>query len=511
MFNYLMTHLQVMPFFVESVLPFGRRDFQQDFPYSGFRNASRLRKDDTGVPIPELKLSGRHIEISYNLMSVEPYCDPEKPDERLWSIRMCSIYHAFDIETGKTSWITVKGNNRIRKLIEEHLTDTQAHGPEAAINLHTRFQRTLKIHLLLAQWAAEYWQSYISTIQEILQEKTRHANSISVVSSKSSNTLKERTRTLSRWYSEHMEKQRPQLVAPVKRFLKKLGSVKPKDVGVTETGIEMFEEPEQMENDAEHFSFDDLQDVQALGDKATEALVALRSNRNVLTQLAQAYQSMSSILEEPQWVADIDAFAYRVQDVVSHLDMQKANTDTLLTFVNERKNLVSVSIPTGLNVALTVSQLLGILQYENMEASRDLAQRAHIATCHMSLMTLDMQVVTRKMKTETISMRIITLVTLFFLPGTFISVSLNFESLPDTILTDDQTLMSTPIVTFEADNKSFSSNNIGQGALQFYVAVSLPLMCLTFFAWYIVHWWESRRAKQHAKAMEDAKVGDELL
>lgn len=73
--------------------------------------------------------------------------------------------------------------------------------------------------------------------------------------------------------------------------------------------------------------------------------------------------------------------------------------------------------------------------------------------------------------------------------------------------------MSTPIVTFEADNKSFSSSNIGQGALQFYVAVSLPLMTLTFFAWYIVHWWESRRAAQAAertKAMAEPE-GDEWL
>ena len=37
-------------------------------------------------------------------------------------------------------------------------------------------------------------------------------------------------------------------------------------------------------------------------------------------------------------------------------------------------------------------------------------------------MTTDMSEIARKTKTETVSMKIITLVTLFFLPGTFISV-----------------------------------------------------------------------------------------
>lgn len=44
----------------------------------------------------------------------------------------------------------------------------------------------------------------------------------------------------------------------------------------------------------------------------------------------------------------------------------------------------------------------------------------------MVLMTEDMNDVARKTKIETVSMKFITLVTLFFLPGTFISVGYNF-------------------------------------------------------------------------------------
>lgn len=71
--------------------------------------------------------------------------------------------------------------------------------------------------------------------------------------------------------------------------------------------------------------------------------------------------------------------------------------------------------------------------------------------------------------------------------------------------------MSTPIVSFETDSKGFSSRNIGKGALQFYVAISLPLMCLTFFVWYAVHWRESREAARHARAIAELKFGDDLV
>jgi hypothetical protein len=47
----------------------------------------------------------------------------------------------------------------------------------------------------------------------------------------------------------------------------------------------------------------------------------------------------------------------------------------------------------------------------------------------MEVMTKDMHILAQKTTQETVSMRIITLVTLFFLPGTFISVSLLLMSI----------------------------------------------------------------------------------
>ena len=61
---------------------------------------------------------------------------------------------------------------------------------------------------------------------------------------------------------------------------------------------------------------------------------------------------------------------------------------------------------------------------QNMEASKILAGKAHESTRNMEGITREMHVIAQKTKQETVSMRVITLVTLFFLPGTFISVRL---------------------------------------------------------------------------------------
>lgn len=59
---------------------------------------------------------------------------------------------------------------------------------------------------------------------------------------------------------------------------------------------------------------------------------------------------------------------------------------------------------------------------QNMEASKVLAGKAHDSTRSMEAITREMHVIAQKTKQETVSMRTVTLVTLFFLPGTFISV-----------------------------------------------------------------------------------------
>ena len=145
-----------------------------------------------------------------------------------------------------------------------------------------------------------------------------------------------------------------------------------------------------------------------------------------------------------------------------------------------------------------------------MEASRLYAQKAQNSAARMELWTEEMHIIAQKTKAETVSMRIITWLTLIFLPGTFISVSTSAISSDfDSYL---QTLMSTPIVNFDKNKSDFHIKNIGFGALKLYLAISLPLVLVTLLArWAFSFREDQKERKERQKIANERALGDEKL
>ena len=63
--------------------------------------------------------------------------------------------------------------------------------------------------------------------------------------------------------------------------------------------------------------------------------------------------------------------------------------------------------------------------------------------------------------------------------------------------------MSTDIVHWDQTN-GISSKVFQSGALKVYLAVSLPLMLVTFGVWYIFGWLEKRKQKRNMESLEDS-------
>jgi hypothetical protein len=115
MFSFLFTYHQVMASFLDFVFPFGKQVYARDFHFSGFREESRLVYDSKDAGIPGLGRSGIGLKLCYNLRSVERSSEPSLP----WSIRQTAVYHDFDLETGRTLWVIVKGNKLIKNRMNE--------------------------------------------------------------------------------------------------------------------------------------------------------------------------------------------------------------------------------------------------------------------------------------------------------------------------------------------------------------------------------------------------------
>lgn len=179
MFTSILTHYQAMPDFL---FPFGRQLYAEDFYFSGFREDTRMSLSDGGLRIPELGRSGRDIRICYSLKSVEPIEKPDKSVSLPWSVRQTALYHSFDFDTGKASWIVIKGNHLIRNLMKS-ATKTYFEIDLVSGSFETTagaFILTLVNHLVLCKWSVEHWRWYITSLEKRLQELTRRTLAVDI-------------------------------------------------------------------------------------------------------------------------------------------------------------------------------------------------------------------------------------------------------------------------------------------------------------------------------------------
>ncbi|CAN9101249.1 unnamed protein product [Alternaria alternata] len=185
--------------------------------------------------------------------------------------------------------------------------------------------------------------------------------------------------------------------------------------------------PSFSENDLDKtpdiFTFRNLQDIQYIEEKAQEAMLVLKLNTEVLEQLRMHYNDLTNHEEFPQEVS-------------------------------------------------------GILQHRSSKASEFYAKESRESAARMETMTLKMQDLAMKTKQETVSMRVITTVTLFFLPATFIA-----------------TFMSTDILKFQNGEQELQI----QG-LKLYLQVALPATAMTFVAWYVIYCLARRETRQNDRS-----------
>ena len=160
-----------MPEFLDFVFPFGDQDDPLDPYFSAFRQDIKLSVG-SGLGIPELGRSGQIVQMCYNLKSAEPV---KNPPQWPWSIRQTAIYHSFDVITGKSVWIMIKGNDRISKRVKEETNRVGQRDINTFDSLESSFAASLAVQRILCDWAREKWRMHISFLEKSLEDKTRDA------------------------------------------------------------------------------------------------------------------------------------------------------------------------------------------------------------------------------------------------------------------------------------------------------------------------------------------------
>lgn len=347
MFLFTMTYLQVMPTFLEMVFPFGEQHYARDFHFSGFASEHRLTDASRGLELKELKRSGKHLELCYSIKSVE-----HTKDVNPWSIRQCSVYHRYDLETEQTTWIIVKGNSLMQDLIRVHnLREFGGTGDSTGLT-RSSFNATLDVHALIAAWAGENWHWYLNDLESSLQELTRPlltspfqtppSNLPPLPEEGVSTTLWSPPNPSKKWTLRSMSK-------TVKRSFSWSTLHSNAETVYTEEPISTLQEQRSVTHAVDGFSFRDLPRVQSVQEKANELLLVLTANCTVLDRLRKDYMHFAAAAECPSTIKSgaivaLEEFEREIVDVMEKLTMQQSRAQALIHLVNERKAIVSLQL-----------------------------------------------------------------------------------------------------------------------------------------------------------------------
>lgn len=142
------------------------------------------------------------------------------------------------------------------------------------------------------------------------------------------------------------------------------------------------------------FSFGTIRKVHAIATKASDAVLVLKHNILVLSQLRNYYETITKRRSFPPEVAQncrdsIDDFQLRVERIEKDMQVQILRLEWLLSLIDDRKNLVGPSTPKSIVLRHTVrvrvdssqktqygwvnsnhAQLKSILDYQNTKANK---------------------------------------------------------------------------------------------------------------------------------------------
>ena len=487
MMLWLLSIFQTMPNFLEFVFPFGEQLYDYDFQFSAFRSDIRLGKDSTRGEYIDVLRSGKDFQMCYNLKTIES----KKADQWQWSARQAAIFHSFDVVTGQANWIIIKAKGNLRERLAEALRAAILAKQDIYEEMSTKFANSLMCHLVVVDWCAENWRWYVKYLEEQLEISTSRALLynptgafskddflIARTSLPAPQPLFTRGRT---WTGRIL---RTNTIRPAPRSPVRLQPIMP----LPTTATIQYEDPDQLPpgfspeveatfgvGSKEGIQIDELQNAQYLESKAGEASLILRSNIGILTSMSQHYADIAIEIAKLSSPGVNDAFKIAAQleiskferhmrQVRADLESHLARMNTITKLATDRKTL-----------------LYSLVDYQNMQANENFAKKSQASAQRMEDMTEDMQKLTRKTAVETVLMRIITIVTVLFLPATFVS-----------------TMMSANIITFKPQDWSISAGSTSLGAVKFFLCLTLSLMAATLGAGFILFLYEADRPSDAA-------------
>lgn len=474
---------QVMARFLDFVFTFKRR--VEPHKYASFRCEDSLNKLDCLNEVRPLGRSGVHIQHCFNLLAMEQ----DDRDATVWRQRQVAAYHSFDVVQGNTFWTILKGNRTMQDRMKKATDRALASQPQYAGSVSASFQQTLREHILLLQWSIETWIPYIDSLEEQcrkLTEITRFPHVQELADDVPLRQMLHRASTMETRFPFLTRRTWTATVSSqigmiVKWFTEKwphdddmpsksaLGARKSKRAPAPEQ-LELGHLKEKNLELDKLATFEDLQDLTSIIEELLSAISIIDQNRRIFTDLGDRYIELgdSALFEKHLGAENVyKGCQSAINDFVRQVRHMSGDLDSF-----------QLRLKAIHQMAVQDSEVYNyIFQVRNTRTAEYFAAAAQDSADIM-------QVWTEQMHQKTMSMHLITIFTLIFLPGTFVA-----------------TLFSSGIITFGNEGESGFGPNLGDwklrsAGLKLFLAICIPLLTMTLGFWFLAYGTKSK-ARQY--------------
>ncbi|KAI0020698.1 hypothetical protein F4780DRAFT_360551 [Xylariomycetidae sp. FL0641] len=523
----LLTHHQVMATFLDFIFAFKVRE--RPLTQAFFRQENHLEDEEPAGKAHGMSRGLMPIQHAFLVLSVER----SEGQMQLWPLRQTVLYHSFDVHDGRSVWIVLKGSVSMRRRIVAAQQSHQDLQPAAMTSTARSFVATLHIHILVLEWCAENWGEYIDYLEEKRVKKAIEVKVAPIAEMTSPSNIAQslkRKDTFDTTFSQQStfygrdSRSRASTSSPTSPFSRGFGRsfsgflrrcsdlTSPGANGVPEEAVE--EDPQDQEEDnaedsAEElevkFSFEEAQRLSLLSDELDRAITAVEQNKRILAEIDAQYRE---IVDSPAFEAHVDrgeckrgvsTFFRRLRCIIGELDVHHVRLKALARAVDNDKEMFDA-----------------VLQYKSAKTSEYFAASAKFSSDKMEKWTEQMHSIAVKTAQETVSMHVITIFTLIFLPGTFIAVRLLappslFQRPLTAALTWAQTFFSSGVLNWNDQGMLDSDWVFRSKALRLFLAICLPMMAIIIAGWMFMYWLVRRRNPGPSTDKQDMAVAEKGL
>ncbi|KAF3015314.1 hypothetical protein E8E14_009108 [Neopestalotiopsis sp. 37M] len=559
-----------MPSFLDLVMAFSPSS--KPPTYAMFRNENYLEQDSPQFAVPGLGRSGRQIQCAFNLLSVEPAEMPNAANP--WPLRQAALCHTFDVVSGQTLFIILKADTNLLRRINQEILNNPEMQPSLFTNVEKSFAATLLVQLIIVEWCAENWADYIEYFETKVREKSIEGKMAPISAATTSMAIEKdlarkstttspaasRQGTFTRQTTFSRDSRPPTrlltqidtstpetpgaadqqsvpsspitLRSPPRRrtsslrqsvagmFARASSSQSNKDADI-EMGHRDSHEDEQVDFKLdEDLSFEEFQRMSRWGSELEQSIMVIRQNLGVVGQIKKHYWEIIDSHEFKQHIragdltSRIGTFFKRIDGVESDLTVHRDRLEAIACTLENDKALVKLHSINLLYIYWTfinpVLQRGAALSYVSARVSEYFSRTATESTDRMEAWTEQMHSIAIKTEQETVSMHVITIFTLLFLPGTFVAVRYGwpfFQHLITAGLTQIQTFFSSGAIQWDEDGTLGADYIARPAGMKLFFMTIVPLTVVVMIIWGVIYWTARRYRK--AKTVDGAMLTGE--